>query len=82
MTLPLYLPSGRAAEGGDPVLVTPERAGWTFAGLRVIEFGPGESRTIRTGTAELAVVPLAGAAEVAWTAAGSGSGAARTCSPP
>jgi len=65
VTLPLYLPSGRAAEGGDPVLVTPERAGWTFAGLRVIELGPGESRTIRTGTAELAVVPLAGAAEVA-----------------
>jgi 5-deoxy-glucuronate isomerase len=60
MTAPLYLPRGSAAEKADPVAVTPELAGWSYSGLRVIELGPGERRELHTGPAELAVLPLAG----------------------
>jgi len=60
MTAPLYLPRGSAAEKADPVAVTPELAGWSYSGLRVIELAQGERRELRTGPAELAVLPLAG----------------------
>jgi 5-deoxy-glucuronate isomerase len=60
VTAPLYLPRGSAAEKADPVAVTPELAGWSYSGLRVIELAQGERRELRTGPAELAVLPLAG----------------------
>ncbi|QBI19497.1 5-deoxy-glucuronate isomerase [Egibacter rhizosphaerae] len=56
----VFLPRGRATEGDDPLLITPARAGWDHAGLRVLEIAPGRSRTIATGTTELAVLPLSG----------------------
>ncbi|HWQ23439.1 MAG TPA: 5-deoxy-glucuronate isomerase [Gaiellaceae bacterium] len=56
----LHLPAGSAAEGGDPVVVTPESAGWALCGLRVVRLGPGETRTVSTGPDELAVLPLSG----------------------
>jgi len=37
----LHRPAGRAASGADPVLITPESAGWSFAGLRVVRLAPG-----------------------------------------
>jgi len=60
----LFLPAGSAADGQDPVLITAERAGWTYSGLRVLSFDPGEVRTIATGTSELAVLPLSGSCTV------------------
>lgn len=60
----LHRPAGRLADGEDPVLVTPERAGWRFAGLRVIRLGPGDRRTLSTGSAEMAVLPLSGSCVV------------------
>jgi 5-deoxy-glucuronate isomerase len=60
----LHRPAGSIGDGQDPVLVTPERAGWQFAGLRVIELPPGGRRTLETGTTEMAVLPLSGAATV------------------
>jgi 5-deoxy-glucuronate isomerase len=51
------------ADGDGPV-ITPESAGWTYCGLRVVRLGPGESRAIVTGNDELAVLPLAGSATV------------------
>ena len=54
----LFLPAGRAADGADPVLVTPESASWTYSGLRILELGPGDSRTFTSGTSEVAVLPL------------------------
>jgi len=62
MTHKLYLPAGAATGDapGEAVVITPERAGWTYAGLRVLELAPGEARTLATGTTELAVLPLAG----------------------
>lgn len=64
MSADLHRPAGSFGDGQDPVLVTPERAGWRFAGLRVIELPPGGRRTLETGTTEMAVLPLSGAAIV------------------
>jgi 5-deoxy-glucuronate isomerase len=56
----LHLPAGSAAAGGDPLLVTPESAGWQRCGLRVVRLGAGDSRTLASGNEEIAVLPLAG----------------------
>ncbi|HUY96597.1 MAG TPA: 5-deoxy-glucuronate isomerase [Verrucomicrobiae bacterium] len=47
-----------------PVEVTPDSAGWTSAGLRVVEVAPGGHLDIVTGTREFAVLPLAGSCGV------------------
>ena len=60
----LHLPAGHAADGGDPVLVTPALAGWVFSGLRVMRLGAGASRAIDTGPNEMVVLPLSGSAVV------------------
>ena len=57
----LHLPAGSAAAAGDPVLVTPESAGWQRCGLRVVRLAPGASRVLASGVEELAVLPLSGA---------------------
>jgi 5-deoxy-glucuronate isomerase len=58
------LPHGKSGCGTDQVLVTPESAEWTFAGIRIIELEPGASRSLATGPDEVLVVPLAGSATV------------------
>jgi len=60
----LLIPAGSAADGADALAITPERAGWTYCGLRVVRLGPGGTRTVATGGEELAVVPLSGSASV------------------
>jgi 5-deoxy-glucuronate isomerase len=47
-------------ETGDLVRLSPESAGWTYAGLQVIGLEPGVPRTIETGADEVFVLPLAG----------------------
>jgi 5-deoxy-glucuronate isomerase len=61
---PLHHPAGSLAHGADPLLVTPESAGWNRCGLRVVRLAPGDSRTLSTGHDELAIVPLAGGCTV------------------
>ena len=61
---PLHLPAGSTAGDGDPVVVTPDSAGWTYCGLRVVRLAPGEARGLATASEELAVLPLAGSALV------------------
>ena len=56
----LFRPAGRDSSGADPVLITPESAGWSFAGLRVVRLAPGASRSLDTGPDEMLVLPLAG----------------------
>lgn len=56
----LHLPAGSAAAGDDPLLVTPEAAGWQRSGLRVVRLAPGTSRVLASGTDEIAVLPLSG----------------------
>lgn len=61
----LHRPHGTLADGDDPVLLTPETAGWAHTGLRVLSLPPGTSRTVATGEFEAFVLPLAGGCTVA-----------------
>jgi 5-deoxy-glucuronate isomerase len=56
----LHLPAGSAAAGDDPLLITPESAGWPRCGLRVVQLPAGGSRVLASGADELAVLPLSG----------------------
>ncbi len=60
----LHYPAGSLCEGADPVMLTPEQAGWKHAGLRVVHLDPGLARRIETGPYEMAVLPLSGSAVV------------------
>jgi 5-deoxy-glucuronate isomerase len=55
---------------GDLLTLTPEKAGWTYCGLRVLRLEPGELRRFATGNEEYFVLPLEGGLtlEVAPTA--------------
>jgi 5-deoxy-glucuronate isomerase len=56
----LFLPHGKAGDGTDAVVVTAQRAGWSYTGLRVIEIAPQGERVLATGDTEMAVLPLQG----------------------
>ncbi len=60
----LLVPRGTAAADGFVAVITPERAGWTYSGLRVLHLPPGESIALVTGDEEMAVLPLGGSATV------------------
>lgn len=61
----LHRPSGSLRAGSDPVALTPDEAGWSYTGLRVLDLPAGSSRTLRTGEYEAFVLPLAGSAVLA-----------------
>jgi 5-deoxy-glucuronate isomerase len=44
--------------------VTPESAGWSYCGLRILRLAPGEAHALATGGDEYAVLPLAGSAAI------------------
>ena len=54
----LHRPHGSLADGTDPVALTPDEAGWSFAGLRVLALAPGVERSISTGESEGCLLPL------------------------
>jgi len=56
----LHIPAGSAGDNGDPLVVTPESAGWEQCGLRILRLQPGEARSLVTGHDEVAVLPLSG----------------------
>jgi 5-deoxy-glucuronate isomerase len=60
----LHLVAGSTADGPFETVVTPELAGWRYAGLRVLALPPGGRHTVHTGPDEMLVLPLAGAATV------------------
>ncbi|WP_116043274.1 5-deoxy-glucuronate isomerase [Amycolatopsis palatopharyngis] len=60
----LHRPLGTLRDGADPVLLTPERAGWHYTGLRVLRLEPGVARTIQTGEFEAFILPLSGGCTV------------------
>ncbi len=60
----LHHRAGTVADGHDPLVVTPELAGWTYCGLRVAVIGRGERRQLRTEGVEMAVLPLSGQVSV------------------
>jgi 5-deoxy-glucuronate isomerase len=55
----LLLPADRSA-----LVITPESAGWTYCGLRIVQLAAGESQSLSTNDEELAVLPLAGSVTV------------------
>lgn len=65
----LHHPHGSLAADGDPLVLTPEMAEWTYSGLRTIRLNTGESRTIETGGEEFAILPLS-TGQLAVTAEG------------
>jgi 5-deoxy-glucuronate isomerase len=60
----LYLKASSAGDGAFDLVVTPERAGWAYSGLRILSLQPGQAHTWATGDDELLVLPLAGSATV------------------
>jgi 5-deoxy-glucuronate isomerase len=61
----LYLPAGTAPGGPFVTELTPQKCGWAYSSLRVLELGPGGEATFRTGPDEMLVLPLSGGATVA-----------------
>ena len=55
-----HFPARPAGDEGVTADITPERAGWGFAGLRVVRLPPGGVHEAHTGEDEAVVLPLAG----------------------
>ncbi len=53
-----HRPDGTLSARADPVVLTPERAGWARSGLRVLRLAGGETRAIETGPDEAVILPL------------------------
>ena len=64
-----YLEAGSLTDGADRVHLSPDVAGWTYSGLRVMHLDPGDTRTFATGGTEIFVLPLS-ATDVVVEAAG------------
>ena len=45
----LHRPHGTLSTADDVISLTPEDAGWTYTGLRVLRIEAGGSRTVETG---------------------------------
>ncbi|WP_329521243.1 5-deoxy-glucuronate isomerase [Spirillospora sp. NBC_01491] len=65
MTGTFHLPAGTAAAPPYELEITPERAGWEYSALRVLELPPGGTHTFGTGGFETLVLPLSGGCRVA-----------------
>lgn len=52
------------ADPGDLASITPEDAGWQWAGIRVVRLSPGTPHVIRTGRSEMFVLPMSGSLQV------------------
>lgn len=59
-----YVPRSTRAPGPFSLEMTPERAGWAFAGLKILELEGGGSASFASGEDELIVLPLAGGCTV------------------
>jgi 5-deoxy-glucuronate isomerase len=60
----LHLSAAAMADGPWRARVTPEQAGWTYCGLRILDLPPGGSLAFGTADDEVVVLPLAGSAAV------------------
>jgi len=61
----LVVRAGESAHDQYTVDITPERDGWRFTGLRVIQLAAGASQELSTGEDEVLVLPLRGGCSVA-----------------
>jgi 5-deoxy-glucuronate isomerase len=55
---------GETTSGQFELLITPERAGWTYSCLRVLTLPAGGSARFETGPEEMVLLPLSGACSV------------------
>ncbi|MGH3310803.1 MAG: 5-deoxy-glucuronate isomerase [Streptomyces sp.] len=60
----LHVRAGSAARGPYALDIDPERAGWGYSALRVLELEPGGSHDFGTGESEWIVLPLNGGCTV------------------
>jgi 5-deoxy-glucuronate isomerase len=60
----LHRPAGSTSRGNDPVVISPEDAGWSFTGLQVLRLGTDERRSLVLDGMEAAILPLAGSCHV------------------
>jgi 5-deoxy-glucuronate isomerase len=65
-----HFPAGSTADGPEIVRITPERAGWGYTGLAVLELPAGQAHEGSTGQDEMVVLPLAGSCAVDCDAGG------------
>ncbi|WP_252444098.1 5-deoxy-glucuronate isomerase [Pseudonocardia humida] len=61
----LVVRAGETADGPFSLVITPEKAGWGYSSLRVLELAPGAEATFDTGEEEMVVLPLSGGGTVA-----------------
>jgi 5-deoxy-glucuronate isomerase len=64
-TLPHVVRRGATAEGDFSLVVTPESAGWTYSGMRVLELSANGRASVETLADEVVVLPLTGGCIVA-----------------
>jgi 5-deoxy-glucuronate isomerase len=64
MSTALHLSAAAMADGPWRARVTPEQAGWTYCGLRILDLPPGGSLAFSTAADEVVVLPLAGSCAV------------------
>ncbi|MEV6968737.1 5-deoxy-glucuronate isomerase [Hamadaea sp. NPDC051192] len=55
-----HIPDGTGAEEPYRLVITPERAGWAYSGLRVLDLAPRQTHQFETGDEEMLVLPLSG----------------------
>lgn len=60
----LVIRAGETAHHQFALDVTPERAGWSFSGIKVVELTPGGTQELVPGDDEMLVLPLAGSCVV------------------
>ncbi|KGF06032.1 5-deoxy-glucuronate isomerase [Arcanobacterium sp. S3PF19] len=53
-----YIPAGTTASGVYDTVITPEKVGWEWSGLKIANLRAGEETQIATGETELLVLPL------------------------
>ncbi|ARF55396.1 5-deoxy-glucuronate isomerase [Streptomyces gilvosporeus] len=59
-----HVKAGRAADGPYALDIDPERAGWGYSSLRVLDLPPGAGHSFATGDSEWIVLPLSGGCTV------------------
>ena len=60
----LYVARGTTADANYTLDIDPERAGWAYCSLRIVELEPGGTHTFTTGDSEWIVLPLQGGCTV------------------
>jgi 5-deoxy-glucuronate isomerase len=62
--LDIVIPAGTGGTGAYSLAITPERAGWGYSSLHVLELAAGDTHTFDTGEDEWVVLPLSGSCAV------------------